>query len=98
MPRQEDVPTAFYDRADEMIAVANRQSKSAKVGDVSASSLYAVARFNAFASAIAHRSSEGLSADKAEILDYFTGQYRAMLEEQLDDHVANFDVYLKQQS
>ena len=64
-------------------------------GDVSASTLYAAARFNAFTTAAAHRSAEGLAADKAEALDYFTAQYRAMLEEHLDDYVAHFDRYVQ---
>lgn len=96
MPASPDIPQAFFDRADAVIALANRQvGQGQPRGDVSASTLYAAARFNAFTTAAAHRSAEGLAADKAEALDYFTAQYRAMLEENLDDYVAHFDRYVR---
>ena len=94
MPGRSDIPPAFFDRADAVIALANRQvGDGQSPGDVSASTLYAAARFNAFASAVAHRSAAGLAADRAEVLDYFTAQYRAMLGEHLDDCIAHFERY-----
>lgn len=96
MPASPDIPQAFFDRADAVIALANRQvGQGQPHGDVSASTLYAAARFNAFTTAAAHRSAQGLAADKAEVLEYFTAQYRAMLEEHLDDYVTNFDRYVQ---
>lgn len=96
MPARPDIPHAFFDRADAVIALANRQvGEGQPRGDVSASTLYAAARFNAFTTAAAHRSAQGLAADKAEVLEYFTAQYRAMLEEHLDDYAANFERYVQ---
>ena len=49
MPASPDIPQAFFDRADAVIALANRQvGEGVPRGDVSASTLYAAARFNAY--------------------------------------------------
>jgi hypothetical protein len=34
-------------------------------------------------------------ARKAETLDYFVAQYRAMLEDHLDDYAENFEQYMR---
>ena len=85
----------FFDRADAMINLANQQLESMTPGKVSASMLYAAARFNAWASAIGWESSEEMKAAKGEAIDYFVEQYRAMLIENLDDYAANFDQYMR---
>lgn len=94
MPSNENVDEAFWDRADSFIHLANKQSDSADVGKVSASLLYAAARFNAFIVASQSPSSEALQATKQEALDYFSNQYRQMLEDNLNDYVANHGKYV----
>lgn len=56
--------------------------------------MFATARFNAYISATKHQSSAEMLAAKEETLDYFTKEYRAMLEEHLQDYIQNFSQYM----
>jgi len=85
----------FYDRADEHIHLSNDQSSEASRGTVSASMMYATARFNAWVSACGFGSGAEMAAAKDETLEYFVTQYRKMLEENLDDYIRNHDRYMK---
>lgn len=91
----EDIDKDFYNRADAVIHLANDQLAEVGRGKVSASSMYATARFNAWVTACGHDSAAGLTASKEETLEYFTRQYRAMLEENLDDYIDNFATYMQ---
>ncbi len=91
----DDPDPKFFDRADAVIAVANSQLPDASRGRVSASLMYATARFNAWISALGSGSATEMSAARADTIDYFVGEYRKMLEENLDDHIANFDKYMR---
>jgi len=85
----------FYDRADEHIGIANEQiSAEVGKGKVSASFMYAVARFNSWISASTCDDQEEMIKDRDYFIDYFTKQYREMLEENLDDYIENFDSYM----
>ena len=92
-----DTDKDFYDRADAVIQLANDQLSGISRGKVSASCMYATARFNAWVTACGHSSVEDMAAAKEETLDYFTMQYRAMLEENLDDYIDNFGKYMQPQ-
>ncbi|MHC1548795.1 DUF3144 domain-containing protein [Phyllobacterium sp. K27] len=81
----------FFLRADAIIGIANSQMGEATPGEISSSCMYATARFNAFVSAIGHSSSAELKASKAETIDYFVKQYRAMLEENIEDYIKRFE-------
>lgn len=86
----------FYDRADEHIELANGQiDATATRGKVSASMMYAAARFNAWVSATTHGGAEQMRADRDERISFLCDQYRRMLTENYDDYVANFDDYMK---
>lgn len=85
----------FYDRADAHIDLSNQQRREISRGSVSASMMYATARFNAWISASEHDSARAMADDKQRILDYFVGQYRKMLEENVDDYIENFERYMK---
>ena len=95
MPDQHkrDVDTGFWGRADAHIHLANQHCDTADAGKVSASLLYAASRFNAFIVASNSTSAESMSKSRAEAVDYFTAQFRSMLEENLDDHIKNFAKY-----
>ena len=95
MSENNEVDAHFYDRADAVIALANAQCGEVTRGKVSASTMYGTARFNAWVAARGHESAAGLEADKSEVLDYFVAEYRSMLEEHLDDYVANFAKYMQ---
>lgn len=85
----------FFKRADAHIDIANGQLRDATRGKVSASLMYATARFNAWVTACTAESGGDLQGHRDESIEYFVAQYRKMLEENLDDYIANFDRYLK---
>ena len=85
---------AFFERADAYIDVANQQAAEVNRGKVSASMMFATARFNAWVSASGTESGEDLASVKQEALDYFLSEYRKMLEENLDEYIEHFDKYM----
>jgi hypothetical protein len=90
-----DIDKDFYNRADAIIHLANDQLAGVSRGKVSASCMYATARFNAWVSACGHASAEDMAAAKEETVEYFTKQYRAMLEENMDDYIGKFSEYMQ---
>lgn len=86
----EPIPKEFFDRADEIINLANAQLRDEHRNKVSASTLYATERFNAFVSAKSYSDGDQMAKDLTEISDYFVDQYRKMLNEHLQDYVSNF--------
>lgn len=85
----------FYDRADAHIELANQQiDQRQELGKVSASLTFAATRFNAWMSARSFKSAAEMTAAREELLKYFCEQYRMMLEDNLDDHIAHFDRYM----
>ena len=90
-----DVDDGFYARADAHIFLSNEQmTPGVKPGEVSASLMYAVARFNAWISARGFENAEQMKSEKGRMLDYFVTEYRKMLEENLDDYIDNFDSHM----
>ena len=90
-----EIPPEFWKRADEVIALANEQVKGSTTGKVSASLLYAAARFNAFNVASSALDVDEMKKDKKEAINYFIEQYKEMLIENLDNYIENFDEYTK---
>ncbi len=85
----------FFDRVDAHIHLSNGQlNDKTTIGQVSASNMYAVARFNAWVTACGNKSGKEMSQAKQETLKYFTEEYRKMLEVHLDDYINNFDTYI----
>lgn len=91
-----DTDAEFFKRADAIIDVANDQLAEASRAKVSASCMYATARFNAWVSACGCDTGEQMQAARKEAIEYFTEQYRTMLEENLDDYIGNFGKYMRQ--
>jgi PPE-repeat protein len=83
----------FYDRAQEHLRIANEQLDDVSRGQVSASMMYACARFNAWLSASDRQSATDLKSAYGETIEYFVAQYRKMLVKNLDEFVANFGEY-----
>ena len=54
-----------------------------------------MARYNAWISATGHANGADMASKKAETIAYFLREYQAMLEENFDDYVANFDAFMK---
>ncbi|MGC5704065.1 DUF3144 domain-containing protein [Pseudomonas sp. NFXW11] len=84
----------FFNRADAVIDLANSQIGECSRGKVSASLMYANARFSAWISATGCRDGEEMAAAKEEALEFFVGQFRTMLEENLDEYIENFARYM----
>jgi len=87
------VDEAFWKRADAYIHLANAQADHATPNEVNGSQMYAAARFSAFVVTSEAPSLESLKGAKAQALEYFTAQFRKMLEDNLDDHIAHYDRY-----
>jgi hypothetical protein len=88
-----DIPRdkQFWDLADSFIQLANTHLNEAKPSKVSASALFAAARFNAFVITAAAGSKEQLIVEKESAIAYFLDQYEKMLRENLDEHLARYD-------
>ena len=89
-----DVDEKFYERADAHINLSNEQLKEIGLVKVNDSMMYALVRFNSWVSASGFDSANEMSASREEIIDYFSLQYRKMLEENLDNYIANFDKFM----
>jgi hypothetical protein len=89
------VDPKFYDRADAHIQLSNSQMDEINPGKVSASMMYATARFNAYVSWVGWQNGDEMAGARDETVKYFVEQYQAMLEENLDDYINNFDRYLQ---
>jgi len=85
----------FWDRADEVIALANNQCNNAAMGTVSSSLLYAAARFNAFIVASMADDAEDMQNDKDKAIEYFTEQYKKMFTENFDNYLENYETYIQ---
>jgi hypothetical protein len=85
----------FYERADAHIHLSNDQLSGMSAGKVSASMMYATARFNAWISASGFGSGAEMAAKRDETVDYFVTGYRQMLEANLDEYIKSFDGYMK---
>jgi hypothetical protein len=91
-----EVDDKFYDRADAHIHLSNDQiSKEIGTGKVSASMMFATARFNAYLSAKGYDSAADFSGEKSIVMKYFVDEYTKMLEENIDDYIESFDNYMK---
>lgn len=92
----QEVDDEFYERADAHIHLSNDQiNEKTTRGKVSASNMYATARFNAWVSACGCNNGQEMAKSKQETLDYFVTEYRKMLEENLDDYIENFEAYIR---
>ena len=85
----------FFKRTDAFINVANDLSKEHDLGKVSASLLYAAARFNAYIVASSAEDKAAADRNKVEAIEYFTEQYRSMLIANMDDYIEKYDDYLQ---
>ncbi|WP_170572267.1 DUF3144 domain-containing protein [Ruegeria atlantica] len=85
----------FFDRADAVINLANTHLEHVGRGKVSASLLYAAARFSSWVSACGFDDSADMKDHKDETIEYFVQEYRKMLTENLDDYIDNFEDYMR---
>ena len=91
----QDADHEFLDRAHEHLRIANEQLTEVSEVQVSASMMYACARFNAWVSATNQDSAKDLKGAYGETIEHCVAQYRKMLVKNLDDFVANFGEYMR---
>ena len=85
----------FYERVDTLIALANGYVKAeVHPAFTNNSFMFAASRFNAWVSAAGYENVKDFANEKEKILDFFTEQYKLMLNENLDDYIKNFDSYM----
>ena len=83
-----------FSRADEFIDLANSQIEESSKGKVSASIMFAAARFNVWLSATGFNDRVKMASMKEETLEYFVAQYREALIQNFEDYSANFSEYM----
>lgn len=86
--------TAFFERADSVISLANSQlSPTSHAGQVAASLTYAAARFAVSAASIGFVKGSDFAKEKDDIIAFYTKQYQQMLSDNIDDYAENFAKY-----
>jgi hypothetical protein len=96
--KKEGPDKEFWERADEIILLANKQCEKAASGKVSSSLLYASSRFSAFLLASTADDGEEMKKERDKAIKYFTDQYKNMLIDNLDDYIENHKEYFKKRS
>jgi len=85
----------FYKRADAHISLANGHiNEQTPPADATNSLMFASSRFNAWITAMGFKDAEAMKKEKKEVVDFFTNQYRHMLEENFDNYVENFEQFI----
>ena len=88
-----DIPRdkEFYEMADAHIALANTRMGKVKPAKVSATMLFAAARFNAFVISASAENKAQMLLDKESAIAYFMQEYEKNLRENIDEHLARHD-------
>ena len=81
----------FYELADAHIALANTRMGKVKPAKVSATMLFAAARFNAFVISASAENKAQMLLDKESAIAYFMQEYEKNLRENIDEHLARHD-------
>ena len=90
---------AFFDRANQFINVANEhnQDPQIKTGEISASFMYSLSRYNAWFASTSFENGEQMQQKKSEMVAYYVDEYRKLLEGNMEDYIQHFDEYRKTQ-
>jgi hypothetical protein len=81
-----EIDTAFFELVDSFIRLANQYGRTNPIEDVGAAIRYAAARYNSYEVA---SKSDDLKRDKESALEWFTGEYKKMLTDNIDYHIEN---------
>ena len=85
----------FFKRADAHIFLSNDQiNEDCDAGKVSASFMYATARFNAWICARGFETAGEMLNSKEQMMEYFVKEYTNMLEQNLNEYIENFDAHM----
>lgn len=101
----EALNAAFFERADEFIKIANdfchpdkkknSESPTQIRSEVSASLLFASARFNTWVASNTFQNSEEMRKSKDDVISYLMQQFQMMLEDNFDEYCEQFENYLR---
>lgn len=91
----EDIDKQFRSMADSFIHLANEHCKTAERENVSMALLYAAARFSAFVVASHAPDLQKYETDRDAAIAFFSGEYKRMLNENLDDYKKIYDESVK---
>ncbi|MCF8998884.1 DUF3144 domain-containing protein [Acinetobacter nectaris] len=101
----EALNAAFFERADEFIKIANdfchpdkkkiSESPAQIRSEVSASLLFASARFNTWVASNTFQNSEEMRKSKDDVISYLMQQFQMMLEDNFDEYCEQFESYLR---
>ena len=85
----------FYKRADAHISLANGHiNEQTPPADATNSLMFASSRFNAWITAMGFKNAEDMKAEKEDVVNFFTTQYKHMLEENFENYVENFEQFI----
>ena len=88
-PKSED--TAYWERADAVIDLANQQASQASIPQVAESLLFAAARYNAFDYWCRRQDRQQFQTHRAEAMESCVELFRSMLQRNLDEHLARWN-------
>lgn len=78
--------TQLVEAVEKLLDLANELAEMSDPDVINAALLHAASRYNAFVVAL---NTDDLKDEKRSAVSYLVGEYKAMLEEQLDDFIAN---------
>jgi len=87
----EERDTHFRKLADRFIDTANRQTEDTEPSVINSSFLFAASRFCSFVVASKAGSKERYEKLKPEAIDYYTDEFKKMLEQNLESYAAVFE-------
>jgi len=87
---EEDDNKKFISMADSFIDLANEHCENSENSLVNASLLYGSARFAAFLTASTSESKESYEGNMDSAVDYYTEEFKKMLEEHMKQYVGVF--------
>jgi len=90
-----DIDREFRAMVDAFVDLANDQGETAAHENVGMALLYAAARYNAYVVASHAPDLARYEADRGKATEFFGGEYRRMLDENLDDYRRVYDETLK---
>jgi len=76
----------LVDAVEKLLDLSNQLADESDPDVINAALLHAASRYNAFVVAL---NSDDLKDEKRSAVSYLVGEYKAMLEEQIDDFIAN---------
>lgn len=84
----------FLEATNKLIEIANEISETQGVHKVGVAFIHAAARYNAYIAAGSVTGADELADKRQKAVEYFTDRFRQLYDGNLQDYIANFDVYM----